>query len=252
MGERRRSPLDTERIEPHMCSIDVRLRILSQVPFFAGLKEEEIVEINQRFREHGFSAEETIYFAGDPATHLYVVADGRVKLMRHTASGKEVLLELLTPGEFFGSLSSAEADEYADTAIAQTPACVLEIEKPSFRGLLARYPSVALKVLEIISERLQAAQEQVRQLSAFSVEKRIAATLVKLGDKFGEQQEVGLLIQVPLSRDDLAQMTGTTTETASRVMSVLQKEGLIESGRQWVAIADYEGLKALASEDELI
>lgn len=235
-----------------MCSIDVRLRILSQVPFFAGLTETEIAEINQRFRDQGFTAEETIYFAGDPATHLYVVADGRVKLMRHTANGKEVLLDLLTPGEFFGSLSAAEADEYTETAIAQTPACVLGIEKPEFRELLARYPSVSLKVLEIMSERLQAAQEQVRLLSAFSVEKRIAAALIKLGDKFGERQDVGLLIQVPLSRDDLAQMTGTTTETASRVMSVLQKEGLIESGRQWVAIADYEGLKALAAEDEVI
>ena len=249
MAERRKSPVDRETVEVHQCSVDVRLKILGQLPFFAGLKPAEMVEINRSFREYGFSAEEPIYFAGDPANRLYVVADGRVKLMRPTVAGREVLLEMLIPGEFFGSLSATEEEEFEETAIAQTPACVLAIEKAAFRNVLAKHPSAALKVLEIVEGRLKSAHERVRQLSGSPVEKRIAYTLLKLGEKLGEQQKVGLLIQVPLSREDLAKMTGTTPETASRVMSTFQKDGLIDSGRQWVAITDVEGLEEAARQD---
>jgi CRP-like cAMP-binding protein len=85
----------------------------------------------------------------------------------------------------------------------------------------------------------------VRQLSAHSVEHRIAFTLLKLADKFGERQDDGLLIQTPLSRDDLAEMTGTTTESASRAVSQFQKAGWIDTGRQWVKITDRQGLEEM-------
>ncbi|MEJ2348330.1 MAG: Crp/Fnr family transcriptional regulator [Anaerolineales bacterium] len=249
MSERRKSPVDAESITPQMCSTDVRLEVLSRVPFFAGLADEDLRRINRLFREQGFASGEAIYFAGDPAARLYVVAEGKVKLMRHTWAGKDVMLDMLAPGEFFGSLSTLRHDQYPDTAQSQTAACVLSIESEEFRDILKDYPQVALKVLDITSERLKSAHETIRQLSVFSVERRIAHTLLKLGEKLGQQDKVGLLIQVPLSRDDLAEMTGTTTESASRVMSQFQKDGLIESGRQWVAITDLEGLESIAQED---
>jgi CRP-like cAMP-binding protein len=249
MSERRKSPVDAESITPQMCSTDVRLEVLSRVPFFAGLADEDLRRINRLFREQGFASGEAIYFAGDPAARLYVVAEGKVKLMRHTWAGKDVMLDMLALGEFFGSLSTLGHDQYPDTAQSQTAACVLSIESEEFRDILKDYPQVALKVLDITSERLKSAHETIRQLSVFSVERRIAHTLLKLGEKLGQQDKVGLLIQVPLSRDDLAEMTGTTTESASRVMSQFQKDGLIESGRQWVAITDLEGLESIAQED---
>lgn len=249
MSSRRKSPLDLEPIQPHMCSVELRLEILSHVPFFAGLSEPAISDINRHFIERGFTAGETIYFAGDPALHLYVVADGKIKLLRHTWSGKDVLLDLLTPGEFFGSLSTLDDDFYPDTAQAQTAACVLSIRSEGFRAILDKYPQAAITVLDVTTERLRGAHETIRQLSGFPVDKRIAHTLLKLGEKIGQKQAVGLLIQVPLSRDDLAEMTGTTTETASRIMSQFQKDGLVESGRQWVAIKDLRRLAGILGED---
>jgi CRP-like cAMP-binding protein len=99
-----------------------------------------------------------------------------------------------------------------------------------------------------MAERLQTAHETIRQLSAFPVERRIASVLLKLSEKLGEAHDEGLLIQVPLARQDLADMAGTTVESASRVMSQFQKQGLIRSGRQWVAITDLAGLAAAAPE----
>lgn len=248
MSERRRSPVDTETTEPHLCSVGLRLEILGKVPFFAGLPAGQLEQVNRLFHETGYEPGESIYFEGDPAGRLHVVADGRVKLVRHTSTGKNVLLDLLVPGEFFGSLSGHEDAAYEDTAQALTSACVLSISAADFRKVLDAYPAVALKVLDIMAVRLKAAHERVRQLSAHPAEHRIAYTLLRLAEKLGEPQDVGLLIQAPLSRDDLAEMTGTTTETTSRVMSQLQKDGLIRTGRQWVAIADRPGLEALVEE----
>jgi CRP-like cAMP-binding protein len=248
MSIRRKTPLETEFTEPHQCSIDLRLEILANLPFFSGLAQTELERANRLFREKGFQPEEMIYFAGDPAGRLYIVAEGRVKLMRHTLAGKDILLDILTSGEFFGDLSASSDTVYPDTAQSMTPACILVIEAEDFRRLLDRYPPVALKVLDIMSARLRAAYEQVRQLNALTAEQRIAYVLLLLSDKLGEQSNVGLLIQAPLARHDLAALTGTTTETASRVISRFTREGLIHTGRQWIAVVDRPGLAAMAEE----
>lgn len=100
-------------------------------------------------------------------------------------------------------------------------------------------------MLKITSRRLITANERVRQLSAMTIEGRIASLLVMLGKKFGEPADVDFLLQVPLSRDDLAGMAGTTAETASRVMSQFHRAGLINSGRKWVAITDLNRLTTI-------
>jgi CRP-like cAMP-binding protein len=241
---RRKTPLEFERIEPQMCSVDLRMAILSKVPFFRNLEKGAIGEINKKFIEKGYSIGETIFFAGDTAERLYVVADGNVTLKQHTLMGQDVLLDVLKPGEFFGSLAILGDDEYSETAVAQTQCCVISIGADEFRGILQDYPRVAIKVIDIMAERLKAAHEMIRQLSKHSVEQRLAHVLLKLADKLGQEKDVGLLIQLPLSRADLAEMIGTTTESASRVMSQFQKEGLVRTGRLWIAITNQEGLLA--------
>jgi CRP-like cAMP-binding protein len=243
---RRKTPLDQEHIEPHMCDLDLRLYILGHLPFYKGLPASTIRDINELFTERGYAAGEIIYLEKSPASRLYVVADGNVKLMRHTLSGKDVMLDILNQGEFFGSMTHTEDDTYSETAHAHSPVCTLSIEGDDFRQILSSHPPVAMKVMDIMAQRLREAHEMVRLLSVSSVEQRLAQVLLKLGDKLGESVDVGLLIQLPLGRADLAELTGTTTETASRVMSQLQKEGLIQTGRRWVAILDKPGLAALS------
>ena len=248
MTSRKRIPLEPEPIAPHMCSVDLRLDILRRVPFFSGVAE-DIAAINVRFRERGYAAGETIYMAGDSAARLYVVAVGKVKVARHTLAGQDVVLDILAPGELFGALSALGDPEYPDTAQALTPSCVLEIAAEDFQAILRGYPTVALAALDIVAGRLQAAHEQIRQLSAEPATSRVAATLLALARKLGEQHDGALLIQMPLSREDLAAMTGATVETVSRIMSKLRAEGIVRSGRQWVAIADHDRLAALAGEE---
>ena len=232
-----------------MCSVGLRLEILGRVPFFAGLPHADLHSISDLFREHGFGPGEVICFAGDPAERLFVVAEGRAKLLSHSLAGKDVLLDILKPGEFFGSLSALGDDVYPETAEAQTQTCVLSIGAEEFRKILESRPGVAIKVLEIVSARLRLAHERLMQLNTLPVEARLASILVVLSGKFGKRRDVGLLIEVPLTREDLAAMTGTTTESASRALSQFQKDGLIRSGRQWIALRDVEGLKTIAERE---
>ncbi len=231
-----------------MCTISTRLKILKQVPFFQDLTSPDFEWINSLFREQDFEVGEVICLAGEPAEQLFIVADGRVKLLQHSLSGRNILLDLLTAGEFFGALSGLGNDIYPETAQAQSPCCILVIGRQAFQEILNRHPAVALKLIDIMALRLRMSNERVHQLSALTVEGRTASILLMLGDKFGEQHSLGLLLQVPLTRDDLAEMIGATTESTSRVMSHFHKDGLIRSGRGWVAISNLAGLEGKAQE----
>lgn len=242
----RSTPLDHDHISSHMCSIDLRLYILSRLPFFKGLTREQIQEINPLFVERGYDSGEMIHAEGDLASRLYVVADGNVKLTQLAQNGKEVLLDLLKSGEFFGSLTHNPQDRYANSAYAQTPVCTLSLVGGQFRQILKNHPQSMLLVMDIMAERLQNSQAMLRLVSTAPVEQRIAYVLLKLADKLGEKNEMGLLIQMPLSREDIANLTALTTETVSREMSKLQRNGLIKSGRQWVVILHPETLQELA------
>lgn len=229
-----------------MCSTELRLELLSDLPFLASLSAAEIAQANDSFHTFDYAEGDTIYFSGDPAGHLYVIASGQVRLMQHSGAGKDVLIDLLKPGDFFGSLTPSGDERYTETAQAHSPACIMAITAADFRDLMAAYPPIALAVLDLTTARLQEARETVRQLSAFSAEQRAAAVLLQLAEKLGDEQSGGVLIQTRLSREDLAQMTAATPETMSRIMAQLQKDGLITSGRQWVMVNDMAGLKSLA------
>jgi CRP-like cAMP-binding protein len=244
---RRRTPVELQVVDPASCSVDLRLQILRGVPFFAGLPPDAVAAVNRLFRERGYQPGDTIYRAGEPASALFVVAAGNVKLLRHTPAGQDVLLDLLAPGELFGSLTVLGDAEYRESAQAHTMCCALGITAADFQTVLRRYPPVALAVLDVVSTRLQAAQDQISGLSAAPAEARVAATLLRLGAKLGQEHDGQLLIQLPLARQDLAAMSGTTTETTSRILSQLRAAGIVASGRQWVAIRDRARLADLAS-----
>lgn len=243
---RRKTPVEIELTEPNLCSKDLRLQILHGVPFFSGLRHEQIEDINQQFHEKGFSSGEYLYYSGDPAESLFIIAEGRVKLLRHTTSGKDVLLDLLIPGEFLGGLSTTSGSTYFETAQALTQVCALTISRENFRAILTRYPDVGMQVLDLLTARLEAAHDIIHRLSSQSADQRIADTLLNLAAKLGENHEVGLLIQTPLSRDELANMTATTPETVSRVISQFQRDGLINTGREWIAVTNIDALREIA------
>jgi CRP-like cAMP-binding protein len=242
---RPKSPVRLDWVDPGVCSLEYRLKIISRLPFFKHLAAEAISGINDLFHDRDVSADQPIYFEGDEATYLYLVAMGKVKLLRSAPAGREVLLDILHGGEYFGSLTIFGERVHAETAIAQTDCCILQISADGFERILSDHPDVTRKVLEAVSQRLMESQEIVKQLSTYTTEQRIASALLHLARKLGEVRGQGVLIQLPFSRQDLAAMTGSTTETVSRVMSRFAEDGLIKSGRKWVTITNIKRLEEL-------
>lgn len=168
-------------------------------------------------------------------------------MLRPSFDGAEVLVDVVTPGTMFGSVAALGRSTYPDTAQALTVSCALRIPAIDFRAILAEHPDVALAVLDDLAGRLEQAQQTVRRLSGGTVEQRVASTLLALADRVGERRGDSVLLQLPLTRGDLAAMTGTTTESVSRTLSKLRRQGLVETGRRWTAVTDTEGLAALAT-----
>jgi CRP-like cAMP-binding protein len=128
-----------------------------------------------------------------------------------------------------------------------TSSCILSISSQSFGEILKEFPSLAIKSLQVMEKRLIAANKRVFEISTLPAEKRIVVTLLTLVEKVGKQTNQGVLIDAPISREDLAEMTATTPETVSRVMSQFQSSGVIESGRKWISIVDWDAFQQLAN-----
>lgn len=243
MAQRATNPTNKAPIHPELhCSVDDQRRLLGAAPYFISLNTQQIEDVQQRFQQKHYAAGSTIYSAAEPAKRLAIVARGAVKVQRPTPDGKDVLLDLLVPGDHFGSLAELGDAIYPDTAIAHTECCILSTTSAEFSQMLAQYPSVAIDSLSIVAARLRQAQSTIEHLSAYTVEQRIARSLTNLVNKIGVEQDGATLIDIPLSRQDLADMAGTTVESASRVMSEFKRDGLINSGRRWISVLDEDGL----------
>ncbi|MBD8061910.1 Crp/Fnr family transcriptional regulator [Oceanitalea stevensii] len=235
---------------PHRCPWPVRRHVLTRAPYFRGLSEDAVERIDRRMRTTTWPAGRTLYRAGDPATALYVVAEGRVKLSQVTAGGTETVADILVPGELFGAMGTLGEPYHSHTATALVGSCTLRIDQDDFREVLLEHPGVALRVLDDVAARLVRAHSDIGGQTTDTVPQRVATALLRLADKVGEERDDGtVMLEVPLSRADLAGLARSTPESVSRVMSRWKKEGVVDSGRRWTALLDRRRLEAEAAGD---
>ena len=238
MDTRRSTPVRHNTIPPEACSTDLRRRLLRESPFFADLTGGDIDRVNARFNDVGYEPGRAIIREGDPATRLGIVAAGVVKLFNYGDSGNLVLIDVLGPGDHFGSIAGFGPDTYQESAQASDLVCALQIDASVFRTLLETIPAIAVRAVEVLSNRLRLSHELVRQLGAHNAESRVAYVLKRLATRVGRAWEHMTLIDVSLSREEIAAMAGIQTETCSRILSAMRRDGIVEAGRGWVAVRD--------------
>lgn len=247
MGARRTIPLQ-EITLPHECPRPVRLHVLSRAPYFVGLDEEALDAVDRRMRTRTYAADEVIYHAGEPADALYVVAEGRVRVSQVTVDGTETVTDVLVPGELFGAMGTLGEPAHLQSASALVGSCILRIGQGDFRQVLLEQPGVALKVLDDVSARLARAHADIGGQGTETVAQRVARALLRLADKLGEDRGAqGIMLEVPLSRADLAGLARSTPESVSRLMSRWKKDGVVDSGRRWTALRDLAHLEEVAA-----
>jgi CRP-like cAMP-binding protein len=213
-----------------------------------GIPESFGMEVASAGRLEEFRPGEAIFSEGEPAASFSVVLSGSVKLVQLSSDGDAVVFRVLGPGDTLGAVALLDVDFYPVSAVAVTAGSFLEWPAAVMRQFLAQEPQLALNVLRSVSDRLQALRLQYRQLATENVERRIARALLKLMERVGTQVDDGVLLDLPLSREDLAQLTGTTVYTVSRIVSRWEATGLLRSGRQQLVIRDSGSLRSIADD----
>ena len=207
-----------------------------------ALSEEEretlAVESFMAYAERG----EMIWMAGSSPGFIAVVGVGFVKMTKATTHGQEVSLELLGPGQCLGLLAAVEGRSYPLSAVAVTNTWYLKIPTSALLPIYRGNPQMQDSVVRSIGPRLRKAHEMMIRLSSGRIEERLAAVLFILSDSYGNKTADGIQLQVPLTRQDLAEMSGTTVETAIRIMSKWQKDGFVNTEKQVITIVNEEGL----------
>ncbi len=222
---------------------------LRRNPVFAGLPASQIDALAAASREERYRPREYVFMEGDLAQWLCVVVSGRVKILRQARSGKDVVLELLGPGEVFGGVAVIERRPYPATAQATETTAVLKIGADALGAVAAAHPSVIREMALMIGRRLRSAHDSVKSLAADPVEARLAATLLRLAEREGTKGRGGVTLPFHLTRQSLADMTGTTVETAIRVVSRWQRDGVVMDDGGHLVLHDAEALRALADGD---
>ena len=215
-----------------------KAQILGHSSIFSGLNDDELSELANLAIERSFMPNEFIFWDGDNPECFYIVAKGKVKVLKHSSSGREFIIAFFDPGEMFGEVAVFENKPYPASAQAVTETKVVGIEREKFLSFLAHRPQVALRIINVLGGRLRDAQGRLRDLAGERVEQRLASVLLMLSSKLG--------LTLPFTRKDIADMAGTTTETAIRVMSHLKDRGIVRSVRGRVIILDEEKLRLLS------
>lgn len=188
----------------------------------------------------------TIFSEGDASDSMYTVISGRVKVSKMTARGTDLILELFGPGDPVGAAAAYESRAYPATATALEPTTCLLIPRQAFFSLLETYPTLVRGLLVGLTHRLVELTNRLTELSGGRIEARLARFLLKLTDDMGQRRTEGVFIPLVLSRQEIADMIGTTIETSIRIMSRWGKDHIVRTEKDGFVVLDRAALEAVA------
>lgn len=221
---------------------------IRQLGFFKGLDEDALDEIVSAARPLTLSKGAFLLTQDEPAERFFLLRSGGVRLTQVTADGHQVVVRLVSPGEGIGIIAVLGKIGYPVSAEIIEDAELLAWQGDEIAELMLRHPRLAIHALRLVSGRLHGFMDQVRELSTERVERRIAHGLLRLARQVGRREEEGILIDIPLTRQDLAEMTGTTVFTVSRTLSAWETAGWLHTEKQRVTILEPAELSALAED----
>lgn len=224
------------------------LELLARSPLFGGAKASELEDALDLASRRRLEKGEFFFHQDEPADFFYVIVEGQVRLSQLTPEGHQIIIRIMGPGDGMGIIVALSNTVYPLSAEAMTDCLALRWDYVSVIRLMEQYPSLSLSGLRLVTSRFRELQNRYRELATERVEQRIARALLRLARQTGRRTEGGVLLDLPLSRQDLGEMTGTTLYTVSRTLSSWQQQGLIESGREQIIIRDTHGLVSIAED----
>lgn len=221
------------------------IELLAEVPIFEHFDAEELQSVARLCKKKKYPKGTILFLEGDAGDKLYVIQSGLVKIYRHEQN-REITLALFRDGDFFGEMSLIEKNSFR-SATAETiePTELFVLSRQDFNHFLEKSPKLCLRLLEIAYHRLRKANDQIHDLTFLDVRGRIAKNLVRLADEYGVDVPGGTRIDIKLTHQQIANMSGTVRETVTKTLQELQEEGIIDVDKKKIRIRDRRRLLEL-------
>lgn len=228
--------------------MDARLpQLLQSMALFRRLSPEDRTRLAPHARIRDYQRGEQIFAEGSPSDRFHAIARGRVKVFKMTPAGKDVILEIFGLGDPLGAVAVYEGWPFPASAVALEDTTCISIERSAFFALLEAHPTLVRGLMLGLTHRLVELTNRLAELSGGKVEPRFARLFLKLAGEVGRAAPSGTVVAMPLSRQELADLTGTTIETAIRIMSRWGKERIVLTEKSGFVVADSKALEALAA-----
>lgn len=217
--------------------------ILEQIPLFAELEENELAKLNSCLRTKTYKKDNAVVLETDSGSTLFIINKGKVKISRVSESGKEVILAILSGGDFFGELSLLDGLARSADVITLSESELFLLEREDFLKLVEENPGIAIGLLKELALMLRKSDTKIKSLSLFDATGRVAITLLQIAEDSGTIKNGIVRINNLPSQRDLANIAGTSRETISRVMNAFEEEGIIKRDHGSLTLFNYDVLK---------
>lgn len=220
--------------------------LIADIPAFAALSGEELDEVLSSAHSAHHPKDSEIFSQGEDAQQFFLLLSGHIRVVQTSPEGHQVVARYINEGELFGIAVAMGRSTYPATAVAAVDCVALAWPNSAWPDLQSRFPAFGSNAYQTIGTRLRETQDRIMAMSSEQVEQRIAHVILKLVTQSGRKTEQGIEIDFPITRQDIAEMTGTTLHTVSRLLSAWEDEGLVRGGRQKVTVTDPHGLMLVA------
>ncbi|MCK4716415.1 MAG: Crp/Fnr family transcriptional regulator [Candidatus Marinimicrobia bacterium] len=214
--------------------------VLKNIPMFADLKDEILEKIFNLMQKRLYKRNNMILMEEDMGDTLFILNKGSVKITRLSDDGREVILSILGDGDFFGEMSIFDGESRSANVIALEDSEVFILKRGDFLDLLEKHPKIAIVLLEELAIRLRRSDQQIEGLSLSDAENRIAMSIIRLAEDLGVIKLGQVIIDNLPFQQDIANMTGTSRETVSRMLKLLERKGWIQRKGRKLIIANYD------------
>jgi CRP-like cAMP-binding protein len=227
------------------------LEILAACFLFKGLDVDGLTAVSQSAKIRTAKAGEFFFYEKEPAETFFIMRSGTARLLQTTPEGKQVIIHLCTPGHAMAIVATLANSLNPASAEAIKDCTAYVWDKTTIRQLMNAYPIIAINGIDMLAKRFCKMQDRYRELVTERVEQRVARTLLRLLEQKGTPTDAGIRIDMPLTRQDIAQMTGTTLFTVSRILSKWEQNGLLNTERQSVEVTAPQQIIAIAEQLEV-
>ncbi|WEG12065.1 Crp/Fnr family transcriptional regulator [Pullulanibacillus sp. KACC 23026] len=217
--------------------------LLKSIPIFSELTTYELAQVETISILRDYEKKSYIFMEGEKREAVYFIQKGTIKTFKLDSNGKEQLISLLYPGDMFPHVGFFDDSPYPATAEAVVKAQLVMIQIEEFNALLIERPGIALKVMKILGQKIQALTQRIQELISDDVYHRTVNTLIRLASESDRSEDGMLILNAPITNQDFANMVGSSRETINRIFNQFKKEGLLEINKRKIKIIDLEGLK---------